>query len=245
MLDLFDAFNVKVTCFFLGWVAENYPAIVKEAFRRGHEIASHGFNHQLIAEQSRKEFREDISRSKDVLEQITGMPVFGYRAPSWSIGKETVWALEELASSGYKYDTSIFPVRRENGGFVGVEKGPHIISTSCGPLIEFPISIGKFLGKDWCFSGGGYLRLFPYILISRLAKAVQRKGLPIIVYVHPREIDPHHPRLPMPPYKRFKCYVNLSTTKPKMISLMKDYKFTGFMEWIKNNPDSIRQAVVT
>lgn len=237
LLDQFSEAGVTVTCFFLGWIGERFPDLVREAIRRGHEIASHGYAHQLIAAQSPKAFAADVRRAKDLLEQIAGVAVNGYRAPSFSITEATKWALDELVAAGYEYDSSIFPARRDFGGIVGMRKAPHLLTTANGTLIEFPISVASVLGKDVCFFGGGYLRLFPYPLIKKMSAQVNREGRPVVYYIHPREIDPSHPRLKLSLVKRWKCYVNLETTLPKLRALLREQKLTSFREWIATNPE--------
>nr|MDQ3554853.1 DUF3473 domain-containing protein [Chloroflexota bacterium] len=187
LLDAFDQHAVQVTCFFLGWVAERFPHLVRTAANRGHEIASHGHLHGLIYRDTREAFAQDIRRSKSVLEDIAQKPVLGYRAPGFSIVKSTLWAFQELVEAGYRYDSSIFPAERGHGGLAGARIDPHSLSTASGPLLEFPISVARFLGRRVCFFGGGYLRLFPYPLIERMARAVNQDGRPVIYYVHPRE----------------------------------------------------------
>ena len=242
LLDIFSEADVSTTCFFLGWVAERYPGLVRDAARRGHEVASHGYAHRLVASQSRAEFAADIRKTREILEQTAGVRVIGYRAPSFSITRETRWALEELAAAGYEYDSSIFPIARDYGGVRGMEKAPHRISTASGSIIEFPISVARLLGRDMCFFGGGYLRLYPYALIKRMSRRVNLAGRPVIYYVHPREIDPEHPRLPMPAKKKFKVYHNLASTAPKLRALLHDQKPTSFRAWLTANGESIGGA---
>lgn len=232
MLDLFDRTGATVTCFFLGWVAEQRPRLVREAFARGHEIASHGLAHRLIYEQTPAEFAGDVSRTKDILEQITGSAVGGYRAPGFSIVRETAWAFEELVRAGYRYDSSVFPAPRGHGGIAGAELAPHRIATPSGELIEFPLSVVPVLGRRICVFGGGYLRLAPYRLIRRLARRVNAEGRPVVYYVHPREIDPGHPRLPMSLMRRFKSYVNLRTTRPKLEAICREQEIVSFERWL-------------
>jgi polysaccharide deacetylase family protein (PEP-CTERM system associated) len=232
LLDGFDRHRVHVTCFFLGWIARRFPHLVRGAADRGHEIASHGDMHQLIYTQTPAEFRRDIRHAKAALEDIGGSPVDGYRAPGFSIVKRTPWAFEELVSAGYTYDSSVFPATRGHGGLVGAPTRPHTVATPSGPLLELPISVTPFLGRQVCFFGGGYLRLFPYSLIHRMARAVNADGRPVIYYVHPREIDPQHPRLAMSRRRRFKSYVNLSTTAGKLDAIMRTERLTTFRGWI-------------
>lgn len=233
LLDEFERADVKATCFFLGWVAERYPALVREAHRRGHEIASHGYAHRLIYTQSQREFLEDIQKAKVILEDIIGQPVNGYRAPGFSITKDTPWAFDSLAQAGYQYDSSVFPASRGHGGIKGAEMRPYKLATHNGDLIEFPVTVAPVLTQRMCFFGGGYLRLFPYFIIRYMSKVVNKGNRPVIFYLHPREIDPYHPRLSMSLIRRFKSYVNLASTLPKLRKLIHEQDLLTFREWLK------------
>ena len=235
MLELFEAAGVRVTCFFLGWVARSHPDLVRQAVAQGHEIASHGFFHQLVYQQSAEEFRTDISDSKKLLEDISGSVVHGYRAPGFSFIPSTDWAFEELAAAGYHYDSSVFPAVRGHGGNAQARLEPHRVQTASGTLIEFPISVVAVGGRRVCFFGGGYFRFFPYPLIERAGRAVERGNRPIVFYIHPREIDPDHPRLPMPAVRAFKSYVNLGSTWGKLERVVKEQRVTSFGEWMERH----------
>ena len=232
LLDEFDHANVKVTCFFLGWVAEHHPTLVREAHRRGHEIASHGYAHRLIYTQSPQEFSQDIRKSKIILEDLIGQPVKGYRAPGFSITKDTPWAFDLLAKAGYQYDSSVFPASRGHGGIKDAEMRPYKVITPHGGLIEFPVTVAPILRKRMCFFGGGYLRLFPYFIIRYMSKVVNKKNRPVIFYLHPREVDPHHPRLAMGVARRFKSYINLGSTLPKLRRLIQEQDLLPFRDWL-------------
>ena len=232
LLDEFDRANVKVTCFFLGWVAEHHPTLVREAQRRGHEIASHGYAHRLIYTQSRREFSEDIQKSKNILENLIGQSVKGYRAPGFSITKDTPWAFDLLTEAGYQYDSSVFPASRGHGGIIGAEMRPYKVTTPNGALIEFPVTVAPILMKRMCFFGGGYLRLFPYFIIRYMSRVVNKTNRPVIFYLHPREVDPHHPRLSMGVARRFKSYINLGSTLPKLRRLIHDQNLLTFRDWL-------------
>ena len=242
LLDTFDEAGVKVTCFFLGWVAEQCPQLVKETHRRGHEIASHGYTHKLVYTQKREEFAEDILRSKAVLENLISEPVQGYRAPGFSITRRTYWALEEIAAAGFIYDSSIFPATHGHGGVLDASLEPHMIETSAGTIVEFPITVAHLFGKRLCFFGGGYLRLFPYTLIRYFTKVVNLDGRPVIYYVHPREVEPEHPRLPMGALRKFKCYVNLHTTLPKIRMIISEKNVGTFRDWLSTNQNHLLQV---
>lgn len=230
MLEIFAAKKVRVTCFFLGWVAENFPELVREAWNQGHEIACHGYSHGLVYEMGPEEFLEDIRKAKHIIENITGSPVLGYRAPCFSVTKDTPWFFEKLSQAGYQFDSSVFPASRRFGGLKTSNWDPSEIDTGSGRVAEFPITVARAMGRPMCFFGGGYLRLFPYPVIKKMGMQVLEEGRPIIFYIHPREIDPGHPRLPMNPVARFKSYVNLSTVRSKMDMILDDFTFTTFGE---------------
>jgi polysaccharide deacetylase family protein (PEP-CTERM system associated) len=233
LFDLFSEYDVSVTLFFLGWVAERFPSLVREASARGHEIASHGYAHMLVYQMTPAEFYEDIHKSKELIEQIGGRPVLGYRSPGFSVTAKTPWFFDKLAEAGYLYDSSVFPGVRQHGGMVGSGIAPHEVRTHLHPIREFPISVVNVLGTAICFFGGGYLRLSPYACTRYMARRVLAEGRPVIFYVHPREIDPSHPRLRMNPVRRFKSYVNLGTTEGKLRRIVTDFRVTSFERYMQ------------
>jgi polysaccharide deacetylase family protein (PEP-CTERM system associated) len=239
LLDLLEESGVRATCFFLGYVAARFPALVREAARRGHEVASHGHEHQLVHRQTRAEFLADVTRAKHVLEDILGAPVDGYRSPGFSLTEETGWFFEALIEAGYRYDSSVFPAAHGHGGLRAARTAPHWRHYPSGRLGEFPISVAEALGRRMCFFGGGYLRLFPYPAIRRMARRVEREGRPVVFYIHPREIDPAHPRLPMGPARRFKSYVGLSTTEPKLRRIFRDFRLTTCRDFLSRHGDEL------
>lgn len=240
MLDLYAEHDVKVTCFFVGYFAKRFPHLVRRAKAEGHEISSHGLIHKLVFEQTADEFHEDVRTARLLLEDISGDAVWGYRAASFSVTEKTPWFFEKLVQAGYKYDSSVFPAGHGVGGLKTKQYHPHEISTSAGKLLEFPITAVNVLGKPMCFFGGGYLRLFPYSLIKPMAERALADDRPVVFYIHPREINPGHRRLPMNLKRRFKCYVNLRTTEPKLRSIFRDFPVTTFRRFIADNPTSIR-----
>src|SRR6266850_3138677 len=176
ILELLAEHGVRATCFFLGWIAERYPHLVHAASKAGHEIASHGYAHELIFKQTEAAFFEDVRKAKGLLEDVSGCPVLGYRAPGFSIVKETPWALERLAVAGYRYDTSVFPGVRGHGGLPGAPLTPTRVETPSGQIVEFPISMAEIAGRRLCVFGGGYLRLFPYNVISAMTRRAHSEG---------------------------------------------------------------------
>jgi polysaccharide deacetylase family protein (PEP-CTERM system associated) len=230
LLDLLGSFNIKATCFTLGWVADRFPKLLRDAADAGHEIASHGYSHQVVTALSRSEFREDIRSAKAAIEYATGRPVFGYRAPGFSITQRTPWAFDEVIAAGYIFDSSIFPASHGHGGIPEASRRPYIHRTSLGSLVEFPISVADTLLGPRCFFGGGYLRASPLWLIQAMARRVHTDGRGVVWYIHPREIDPDHPRLSMPVKRRLKSYMNLQSTAQKLKAILATGKFATFGE---------------
>lgn len=230
MLEVFAEKKVRTTLFFLAWVAERYPQLVREAVAAGHEVASHGYAHELVYKQDRATFLADITKAKAIIEQVAGTPVRGYRAPGFSVTEETPWFFDAVAEAGYRYDSSIFPGERGHGGLPGAKAVPHIVPTAHGNLVEFPISLAAMFGRPMYFFGGGYLRFFPYALIHAKAKSVLAEQRPVVFYLHPREVDPGHPRLAMSAKRRFMTYHNLRSTMPKMRRLLGDLPMATFGE---------------
>ena len=234
MLDLFREKQVKCTLFFLAWVAERWPHLVREALADGHEVASHGYAHELVYTIPRERFAADIRKAKDIIEQAGGSKVLGYRCPGFSVTVETPWFFDEVRAAGYVYDSSVFPGSRGHGGLPNAKPVPHMVHTGHGDLVEFPISLGSMLGKPMYFFGGGYLRFFPFALIRNRVKAVLAEDRPVLFYLHPREIDPAQPRLPMSAKRNFMTYVGMKTTEPKMRRLFDEFKFTRFVDLLGN-----------
>ena len=243
LLDMFDRCEgvgnggVKVTCFFLAWVAERFPHLVKEAAARGHEIASHGYAHRLVYQCTADEFHDDVTKARDILQNITGKPVLGYRSPGFSCTADVPWFFDKLVEAGYRYDSSVFPAARGHGGMADAQLAPHVISAKSGRLAEFPITVTDMFGKRLCLFGGGYLRLFPSWMIHRGTRQVLREDRPVVFYIHPREINPTHPRLPMSFKRRFKTYINLKTTEPKIRKIFSEFQTTTFEQYLEQHPD--------
>ncbi len=224
LLEILDESNARATFFILGWVAKRYPRLVRTIHGAGHEVASHGSMHELVYEQGQERFREDLTRAHGELEDLIGSEVFGYRAPGFSITHDTPWAFEEIRRAGFCYDSSVFPAARNHGGIPGARPHPSWISLPSGDhLVEFPISVLDIWKFHLPFSGGGYLRLFPYSVLRYGIHHLNRKQQPVCIYLHPREIDPSHPRIPMSMKRTFQSYINLRTTEPKLRSLLSDF----------------------
>lgn len=228
ILAILDEYNTKATFFVLGWIAERIPEVIHEIFEKGHEIASHGYTHQVLYELSPYWFRIDAARSKHILEEITGCPVNGYRAPSFSITNKTLWALKILLEEGYKYDSSIFPIQNHDRyGMPDANPFLHMIKLGeKDTLVEFPLSTTKLLGRRFPIAGGGYLRLFPYAFMKWGIRSINNQGFPAIVYLHPWELDTQQPRVMVDWATRFRHYGNISKTEGKLRRLLKDFKFS-------------------
>lgn len=230
ILDMLDEFSVKATFFVLGWVAERESGLVKEICRRGHEIACHGYGHELVYDIGPIGFREDIKRAKGILEGITGTAVIGYRAPSYSITRESLWALEILVEEGFTFDSSIFPVYHDTYGMPDAPRFIHERQTAAGSIREFPLTTlpltlpGRKLRLP--IAGGGYLRLLPAGLLRWGMERVNRKERqPVVLYFHPWEIDPLQPRISAGLKSRFRHYLNLHSTEEKLRSLIGSISF--------------------
>lgn len=228
LLDLFDGHDIKATFFVLGWVADRVAGLISEIASRGHEVACHGYSHQLVYRQTPDVFREETLRSKGLLEDIIQSPVRGYRAASYSITNKSLWALDILAEAGFEYDSSIFPVRHDRYGIPDAPKYPYQLTTPNGQtLVEFPLSTAKLLGYRLPMAGGGYFRLYPYALTRMgLRQINHRDGKPFIFYLHPWEIDTDQPRIDASWLSRFRHYNNLDKCESRLRRLMSDFSFT-------------------
>jgi len=232
LLAMLDSSSVKATFFWLGWTAEQHKNLVRKCSEAGHEVASHGYGHVLPYEVGKEGFKDDAKRAKKILEDITHKEVLGFRAAGFGIKDDTEWAFDTIVEVGYKYDSSIFPASRGHGGMPSSTLGPHVVETQSGPLIEIPVSAIEVLGYRLSLFGGGYLRLFPKWVIQWGIRKLHNVGHPLIVYVHPREIDPDQPRLPLSLMRRFKCYVNLESTLPKLRWLCENYRFVPICQLV-------------
>ena len=228
LLDLFDGHDIKATFFVLGWVADRVDGLVSEIASRGHEVACHGYSHQLVYKQSPDVCREETLRSKSLLEDIIQSPVRGYRAASYSITNKSLWALDILAEAGFEYDSSIFPVHHDRYGIPDAPKYPYQLTTPNGQtLVEFPLSTARLLGYRLPMAGGGYFRLYPYALTrAGLRQINNRDSKPFIFYLHPWEIDADQPRIDASWLSRFRHYNNLDKCESRLQRLMSDFSFT-------------------
>jgi len=226
LLDLLARYDARATFFVLGWVAERHADLVRTIARAGHEIASHGWDHARVTHQTPRQFRTSIRRTKDALERISGAPVLGFRAPSFSIVPGREWALDVLIEEGYRYDSSLFPVRRPGYGYPGGSPDPHWLERPAGRLAEIPPTTLHWCGMRLPAAGGAYFRLLPYSLVRAAFRQAERRGVPGTFYIHPWEVDPAQPRLAVPWLVRVRHYGGLRRTAPRLGRLLNEFRFT-------------------
>ena len=246
ILSLLSSRRVHATFFVLGWVAERCPSMIRRIIEAGHELACHGYGHELVNHQSPMQFREDIRKSKQILEHISGHAVLGYRAPSFSITKKSMWALSILAEEGYRYDSSIFPVLHGSYGIPDASPVVHQVHTDAGPLWEIPPSTVEVAGVRLPIAGGGYFRMCPYPVFRTLLKRAEKAGAPLVTYFHPWELDPDQPRMDGPWFSRFRHYTNIRKTEERLSRLLDDFHFSSIhaaIEPIKEMRAAIHQVL--
>lgn len=227
LLDVLDEHDARGTFFTLGTVARRHPRLVRKIAERGHEIASHGWNHDLIGALGAERFRLDVRSAKRALEQASGHAVSGYRAPNYSIRRETPWAFSILGEERYTYDSSIYPIAHDRYGFPAAPRFPHLVETSEGSLWEVPVGTARLGGTNLPI-GGGFFRLVPEPLLSEALASVNRiDGQPAVLYVHPWEFDPEQPRPAMPWLHRFRHYVGIAGAERKLRALLRRFRFTS------------------
>ena len=243
LLAILECHEVRATFFVLGWVAEKYPFLVKEICALGHEIGSHSYWHRLIYEMTPEEFRADLRRSIDILQDISGQKVSSFRAPSFSITDRSLWALDILAEEGILHDSSVFPTHHDRYGIPGASPEIHQIETSSTNLWEFPMSVAKWRGLSVPASGGGYFRLYPYSMTRRLISQINNTGRPLMFYLHPWEIDPQQPVVKGPSYlSRKRHRINLSKTENKLERLLADFSFAPMTDVLESQKENILKS---
>jgi len=231
-LDIVSRHQTVCTFFILGWLAEKRPDLVRKLHALGHEIATHGYGHDLIYDLGPDRFRQDIRRSKNILEDLTGEEIKGFRGPGFSITMENSWAFDVIAEEGFEYDSTLYSGKHGHGGIPGLPTTPFTLITPGGLEIEeYPATLISLGGYRIAFSGGGYFRLFPGFFISHYIKRLNRQNVPVMTYLHPRDLDPDTPRLPMPLKRRFKCYVNLTRSCGKLDKLLGIHAFGSIRDW--------------
>jgi polysaccharide deacetylase family protein (PEP-CTERM system associated) len=228
LLDELERADVRCTFFVLGWIAEHHPELLQRIASAGHEVASHGYAHGLVYEQSRDAFRDDIRRANDAIEAAVGTRPVGYRAPGFSIRSDSEWALDILAEEGFEYDSSIFPAERSHGGLPGAQALPSRLPNG---LREFPVSTVDMRLRRVAYLGGGYLRLFPAPLILRWARDQRARDEALVLYLHPRDIDFEQPRLDLGLLRNFKSYVGLRGCLDKVHQLLAEFDWVPFREY--------------
>lgn len=227
LLDLLEEYDTKSTCFFVGWVAEKYPYLVKLALNKGHEIACHGYSHSLVCYQKPIEFYNELHKTKLILEDLTGVEVLGFRAPGFSITQNSLWAYEILMELNFTYSSSIFPSRRAHGYLKGFGSEPKIISFEGKEIIEFPMNSFKSPFSLFNCFGGGYFRLYPYYWYAMATKFVKKSKL-LIFYIHPRDLDVNQPKINLSFTRQLKSYIHIKHTERKIGKMLGDNRFTSF-----------------
>ncbi len=228
LLNLLRRYNTKATFFVLGWVAQYCPDLVREIAKQGHEIATHGYSHRLVHNLTPQEFAQDISLSLEYLSRVTSKPIRGYRAPGFSLTEDCLWALDILLELGLSYDASIFPLKRNHGGYENFAEEAGLVTTPKGrKILEVPVTCNNVLGKKLYLLGGGYFRISPYWMIESGIKQLNRQGKPAMIYLHPREFDPLQPRLEMSKIRSFMSYINLHYTEDKLEKVLRNFRLNS------------------
>jgi polysaccharide deacetylase family protein (PEP-CTERM system associated) len=231
ILTLLQKHRVKATFFALGWVAERLPGLVRDIAGEGHEIASHTYAHKLLTHQTPEEFEKDLEKSLAILREVSGQPVNGFRAPSFSVTRMTLWAYEIMRRQGIAYDSSVFPI-----GFhpdYGISDAPLTFYRTTGSIVELPLSCARVLGRSIPCSGGGYFRLFPYEVNRSLMRRCNAEGRPVVFYIHPWEFDPDQPRVRLSKLKAFRHYTNLHKTEERFDRLLRDFAFGSIRDTLQ------------
>lgn len=246
LLELFDEAHVRATFFVLGWIAERFPALVREVVTAGHELASHGYHHQLLYMLTPQQFREDVRSAKAVLEDAAGVQVFGFRAPSYSVVESSLWALDILIEEGYVYDTSIFPIHHDRYGIPNAARHAHRIERPAGTLIELPASTVRVGRVNLPIAGGGYFRLLPYAWTRwGIRRVNETEGEPVVFYCHPWEIDPDQPKMRVGLSSRMRHYGGLSRTARRLTRLLEEFCFDSVAAVLELAPRTAEAAVTT
>jgi polysaccharide deacetylase family protein (PEP-CTERM system associated) len=227
LLALLERHRAQATFFILGWIAERHPLLVKAIAAAGHEVASHGWDHRRVTQQTADQLRESVRRTKDVLESAVGVPVIGFRAPSFSIVPGREWALDVLMEEGYLYDSSLFPIARRGYGYRGGVRDPHVLRSPAGTLVELPPATLRVGGINLPAAGGAYFRLLPYALPQAAFRDCARRGVSGTFYIHPWEVDPDQPRLPVSWSARARHYGGLTRTMPRLERLLTEFRFNS------------------
>ena len=234
VLDVLAARNVRATFFTLGWVADRHPSLVRELVARGHEVASHGYEHRLLTTFTPDAFRADLARAAEAIERACGVRVRGFRAPSFSVGLDNLWVHDVLRDEGYLFSSSVFPVRHDRYGIPDFPRHPVVLTDADGRTIwEFPMTTKRVLGRNLPVAGGGWMRLLPGAVMRRALRGENATGEPTIVYLHPWELDPEQPRIAAAPRKaRFRHYLNLGRMRDRLDRLLTTFRYGTVSEVI-------------
>ena len=231
LLDLLAEHQATATCFTLGWVAERCPSLIRRIVAEGHELGSHTWFHPRVTSLTREQFRDEVRRSKAILEAVSGAPVRGFRAPSFSIVPGLEWAFDVLLEEGYDFDSSLFPIRRPGYGYPSAATTPHHLARPGGCLLEIPMATLQLGPLRIPAAGGGYLRQFPLAVIRAALRQSEARGVPGMFYVHPWEVDPDQPRLPVGWLTRIRHYRGLGQTMGRLRALLGEFRFTSVARW--------------
>ena len=245
LLDMLAEHDVLATFFVLGWVADRHPGVVRRIAEAGHEIGSHGWWHYRVSSLQPEEFREEVRSSKALLEDITGQPVSGYRAPSFSIQPDCRFAFEVLVEEGYLYDSSVFPIWRPNYGWPGAPPIPHVIQCAAGALFEFPLATSALGTVRIPVAGGGYLRQLPLWFVQRAFRQHGAEGIPGVFYIHPWELDPGQPRMKVGPLTRMRHYRGLRSNADRLERLLREFRFTSVARRLAQGRVTLKYEIPT
>jgi len=227
VLDTLDRWGARGTFFVLGWVAKRHPRLVRRIAQSGHEVASHGWSHRKVTSLTPEEFRKEVRSSRNLLEDLTGTRIWGFRAPSFSVVPGVEWAFDVLLEEGYRYDSSVFPVHRLGNCFPGAPREPHLLVRPSGELLELPMATLTVGGLSVPAAGGAYFRHWPYQLVRQAFRQLSAKGGPGVFYIHPWEVDPGQPRLAVGPLARLRHYRGLARTAAALERLLGEFAFTS------------------
>jgi polysaccharide deacetylase family protein (PEP-CTERM system associated) len=236
LLDQLVEANVKATFYIVGEIARSHPALVRDIAAAGHEIGSHSWDHQMVSRFTAAEFREDLRKSRDALEETGGVRVYGFRAPTFSVSRCTPWAIDALVECGFEYDSSIFPVRHDRYGIPDAPRGPFLARGESHEILELPPLTYRLAGLNLPVAGGGYFRLFPLAVMQAGLKQAARSAPPAdlgMLYFHPWEFDPEQPRLPLKRFARWRTYVGMGKTTRRLGMLLKSFAFTRAIDAVQ------------
>lgn len=236
VLQLCSDHGARATFFVLGWIAQRHQELVKRIAAAGHEVASHGWDHRRVTHQTPAEFRRSVRETKALLEDQVGRETLGFRAPSFSIVAGREWALDVLLEEGYRYDSSLFPVRRPGYGYPGGGRDPYTIRRAAGDLAEFPPATWRRWGRNLPAGGGAYLRILPFRVVRDAVRDYDRRGACATLYLHPWEVDPEQPRLAVPLLARLRHYTGLRRTLPRLKQLLAEFRFTAICDGLARVP---------